>query len=742
MRWGLPVVLAVAAACATLPVARPVARSTGELSRALASILAPPPITTAPGFSATIVVPVGGMHDTMSVLPRDGGVFWINDDGGAARPGLDRGGFVWRFDSRTGRVSRLVDATKMLPSTGMGLAPEGFGRFAGRLITIATPTVLRVGVSQPHVIQAVDPKGVADAETICTLPIHGRSRNGVPGGGSEARFGPPWSGFANRFFSITIFNDTIYQTTGDGRCQPFVTFPDGSPWTMAFTADGSRMLVVVRAGGPGGAGGPNARSQIRAVAPDGTVDATPVYVHTDANMFDIAVAPPDLGAYAGQIFFTHRGPNESSGNSVAPAPDGSLVRIAPDGTPHIVAAGMFNPGGFAFADGAIWIGDRSRDGPYMGGRWLPDAYVVRIDVGPARGRTPAPGWPEELQITLGRMLAPPPLKEGEGFAAQIVVPPGELYDPLSIVPRGDQIWVNDAGGEDVARGRGGRLLSVGPTGAVTALVGMDRLLPPMGFALAPPGFGAFVGKVLTLAQPKIDAAATRQGHVIEQLDVDGTDASVPVCTLPNSGSVEGGVAGGGAEARFGPPGTPFASRLFVVASLNHTIYEMNATGACRPFTGLDGVPTGLAFSADGTRMLVAVRSAVVAGPAPAAPQASRSAIVAVDAQGRIDSTPVFSGGERMVDVEVAPPDFAPYGGQVFFSDWQRDRLPGLDGTPNTGGAVYRIGPDGRVHVVVSGFYRPTGLAFIKGELWVTDVNGPFMSGMKVPDGLVVRIRRR
>ncbi|MEQ1897225.1 MAG: hypothetical protein ABL971_07545 [Vicinamibacterales bacterium] len=152
-----------------------------------------------------------------------------------------------------------------------------------------------------------------DALTICTLPTHGTSRNGLPGGGSEARFGPEGSGFANRFFSVTIFNDTIYQTTASGACTPFVTFPNGSPWTLAFTADGSRMLVNVRAGGQGGAGGPNARSQILAVAPDGTIDPNPVYVHPDAFMFDIAVAPQDFGAYAGQIFFTHRGPSDSRG---------------------------------------------------------------------------------------------------------------------------------------------------------------------------------------------------------------------------------------------------------------------------------------------------------------------------------------------------------------------------------------------------------------------------------------------
>ena len=49
------------------------------------------------------------------------------------------------------------------------------------------------------------------------------------------------------------------------------------------------------------------------------------------------------------------------------------------------------------------------------------------------------------------------------------------------------------------------------------------------------------------------------------------------------------------------------------------------------------------------------------------------------------------------------------------------------------------------HLVALRGDRPSGLAFIRGELWVTDINGPFMpgmSGMTLPDGALIRIRRR
>jgi sugar lactone lactonase YvrE len=59
------------------------------------------------------------------------------------------------------------------------------------------------------------------------------------------------------------------------------------------------------------------------------------------------------------------------------------------------------------------------------------------------------------------------------------------------------------------------------------------------------------------------------------------------------------------------------------------------------------------------------------------------------------------------------------------------------------GRVYRVTPDGQVHLVASGLFNPNGVRFVGNALWVTDVNGDFIVGKReLPDGFIVEIRAR
>ena len=50
-------------------------------------------------------------------------------------------------------------------------------------------------------------------------------------------------------------------------------------------------------------------------------------------------------------------------------------------------------------------------------------------------------------------------------------------------------------------------------------------------------------------------------------------------------------------------------------------------------------------------------------------------------------------------------------------------------------------PDSQLQLVASGFINPLGLRFVGKSLWVTDVNGDFIGGMReLPDGFIVEIR--
>lgn len=53
--------------------------------------------------------------------------------------------------------------------------------------------------------------------------------------------------------------------------------------------------------------------------------------------------------------------------------------------------------------------------------------------------------------------------------------------------------------------------------------------------------------------------------------------------------------------------------------------------------------------------------------------------------------------------------------------------------------IYRIAPDGRAHLVASGFLRQAGIAFIDGSIWVSNIN---RDRVDMPDGSIVKIEVR
>ena len=174
----------------------------------------------------------------------------------------------------------------------------------------------------------------------------------------------------------------------------------------------------------------------------------------------------------------------------------------------------------------------------------------------------------EAQLVISRLLAPPVIKAEPRFNAKLLVPPGELYDPLFMVPRGDTVWMNDDG--KATDGHGSRVLSLSLDGKVSLLIGADKLLPVTGFDVVPDSFGKYGGQLLSLAQPTTGMKGALANHVIQRIDPGSHSTSI-VCTLPASGKVGKGVAGYGVDARFGPAGSAFAGRFFSITALNDMI---------------------------------------------------------------------------------------------------------------------------------------------------------------------------
>jgi sugar lactone lactonase YvrE len=95
-------------------------------------------------------------------------------------------------------------------------------------------------------------------------------------------------------------------------------------------------------------------------------------------------------------------------------------------------------------------------------------------------------------------------------------------------------------------------------------------------------------------------------------------------------------------------------------------------------------------------------------------------------------------------MDFAPDGFGGYRGQLFVADTGNFETPVKMTQPVTAdGRVYRVTPDGQVHLVASGLFNPNGVRFVGNALWVTDVNGDFIVGKReLPDGFIVEIRAR
>ena len=342
----------------------------------------------------------------------------------------------------------------------------------------------------------------------------------------------------------------------------------------------------------------------------------------------------------------------------------------------------------------------------------------------------------EAQAVIDTLLAAPSIKAEPGFRAKVLIPPGELYDPLYMVPHGDIVLMNDDG--KAVGEHGGRILSIKTNGKVTVVMDADQLLPIIAFDEAPKGFGRFGGQLFSLAQATSGMKGALANHVIERIDLASHTATV-FCTLPKAGTVGNGVPGYGADGHFGPDGSGFANTFYSTTTLNNMIYQTRADGSCKPFadTSQFGAPAATAFAPDGSAMLVATSADAL----PTANTAPKGTVIRISPDGTIDPKPIVTGLILPGGIAVATPNFGKYGGQIFVTDAGDFEFPVPQTQPlKRDGKVYRVTPQGELKLVASGFINPGGLRFVGTHLWVTDVNGDFLIGMReLPDGFLVQI---
>lgn len=345
----------------------------------------------------------------------------------------------------------------------------------------------------------------------------------------------------------------------------------------------------------------------------------------------------------------------------------------------------------------------------------------------------------EMQDVLSRMLRVN-IQPTAGFATRVLVPPGELYDPLVMHPMGEQVWLNDDGKEEEGADgeqKGSRLMAVDHAGKVSVLVDADKMLPiSAGFDVAPQGFGSFGGQVFALSQPKTGDKGGQDNYVMQRIDPKAGFAVSVFCTLPASNAKE--TAGIGVDARFGPPGSPFFGKLYASTTLNNTIYQITPDGRCERFVRLDpdkqGGPLYLRFTPDGKALLVTVvRGGIFA--------ARGSAILAIRANGKVEDKALAEAPTMFGSIDFAPQGFGSYGGQIFVVEVGSYEIPVPAGRPLAAdGKLHRVTPEGKLELVASGFINPWNVRFVGNRLWVGDINGDFIYGRReLPDGFIVEV---
>ena len=350
--------------------------------------------------------------------------------------------------------------------------------------------------------------------------------------------------------------------------------------------------------------------------------------------------------------------------------------------------------------------------------------------------SPSMGQETEAERLIKKLLAPPQIQTEAGFTAKLLIPPGQLYDPLFMRPQGKAIWLNDDGGEE--NDKGSRLLSLDTGGKITILAGLGKLLPVTSFDVAPKGFGAFGEQIFTLAQAKVKVEGAFANHIIQRVDPKQQYTASVFCPVPSAGTANKGVSGAGVEARFGPAGSPFANKFYALTAFNNTIYQVTADGQCSPFVTLEAAPFGLTFPPDGQSMLVSVSRGGVAD------MSKGGAILRVSSDGKVEENPVVTAPTALTGMDFAPEGFGAFGGQLFVVELGTMQIPvPMTQTLPADGKLHRVTPDGQLQLVASGFTNPLGVHFIDKKLWVSDVNGDFIGGMReLPDGFIVEISTR
>jgi hypothetical protein len=292
---------------------------------------------------------------------------------------------------------------------------------------------------------------------------------------------------------------------------------------------------------------------------------------------------------------------------------------------------------------------------------------------------------------------------GAGLDVEVPFEIKALKTPGLVAP----YFLQDDHGTMVVSDQAGGVFSVTLAGKVTPLADKSKIKNPAGVAIGPSGFGSYAGNVFVLASA--DAKAPCE---VERIDKSGVVSTF--AKLPDAGAA----ATECRDLEFGAAGTPFAGKLYAVASGNATIYSIDASGKASAFGTYDKPVlfelTTITFppasdSKAANTMLIGMR-------AKGANASKVGRIGMIGADGKMKDDVYLVGFIRPSGFAWSPSNFGSYGDELMIADTGRFAS---ENNNERDGTVYRV-EKGIARSFASGLMDPTDMKFIGAKAVICD----------------------
>ena len=292
---------------------------------------------------------------------------------------------------------------------------------------------------------------------------------------------------------------------------------------------------------------------------------------------------------------------------------------------------------------------------------------------------------------------------GKGLDVEVPFEIKALKTPGLVAP----YFIQDDHGAMVVSDQAGGVFSVTFAGKVTPIADKTKVKNPAGVAIGPTGFGSYAGNVFVLA-----AADAKGPCEVERIDKSGAVSSFE--KLPDAGKP----ATECRDLEFGAAGTPFAGKLYAVASGNATIYSIDGSGKASAFGTYDKPVafelTTITFprasdSKAANTMLIGMR-------AKGANASKVGRIGMIGADGKLKDDVYLVGFIRPSGFAWSPSNFGSYADELMIADTGR---LASENDNERDGTVYRV-EKGIARGFASGLMDPTDMKFIGAKAVICD----------------------